>query len=116
MSLYSLFVSPDNPLICIFITIQYPHSYETSKMPCINPCKICNTNKFVTQMDFYLATFSHVLAVNAKYCLNSNETVSYPRPTRKKVVISATGYAIIKAICKTKFVLLVERNLHGNLF
>ena len=43
-------------------------------MPCINPCKICNTNKFVTQMDFYLATFSHVFAVNAKSCLNSNET------------------------------------------
>ena len=39
-----------------------------------NPCKICNTNKFVMQMDFYLATLRFLtdLAVNAKSCLNCN--------------------------------------------
>ena len=34
-------------VINYFVTIQYPHSYEASKMPCINPCKITFGDGFV---------------------------------------------------------------------
>ena len=47
------------------VTIQYLHSYEASKMPCINPCKNCNTNKFVMQMDLCLFPLRFLTVIKA---------------------------------------------------
>ncbi len=59
-----------------------------------NPCKICKTNKFVAQMDFYLTAIRFLtdLAVTAKSCLNSNKPLSKSNSGLKK-------YEIITGTC-----------------
>ena len=48
-----------------FVTMRVLNSYEASKMPCINPCKNCNTNKFVMQMDLCLLPLHFLTVIKA---------------------------------------------------
>ena len=59
------------------------------------PCKNCNMNKFVMQMDFYLLALRFLtdLAVNAKSYLNSNIGRAY--------AVYATNFLIMRVHKKT---------------